>query len=218
MAKINLLPWREELRKQKQREFAITAGGGALVAALIVLLAHFHIDGLIDNQNQRNAYLQAQIAILDERIGRIKELEKMKADLLARMNVIQELQRSRPESVHLMDELVRTLPDGVYLKSFTQKGRSLEMNGVAQSNARVSDYMRNIDASEWLGAPRLDLIKTTEENRTRVANFNMRGAQKVPKPKSDEPAQGDKTNPGNKTGQADRSGQDDKTRQQGGAS
>jgi type IV pilus assembly protein PilN len=185
MAKINLLPWREEIRKQKQREFVISAAGGALLAALIVLLAHFHIDGLIDNQNQRNAYLKAQIAILDQRIGRIKELEKMKADLLARMNVIQELQRSRPESVHLMDELVRTLPDGVYLNVFTQKGRSLEMAGVAQSNARVSDYMRNIDASDWLTAPRLDLIRTTEKNRTRVANFNLRGTQKTHKPQDD---------------------------------
>jgi type IV pilus assembly protein PilN len=185
MAKINLLPWREEIRKQKQREFVISAGGGALLAALIVLLAHFHIDGLIDNQNQRNAFLKTQIAVLDQRIGRIRELEKMKADLLARMNVIQELQRSRPESVHLMDELVRTLPDGVYLKSFKQRGRDLDIAGVAQSNARVSDYMRNIDASDWLTAPRLVLIKTTEKNRTRVANFNLRGKQKTHKPQDD---------------------------------
>lgn len=189
MAKINLLPWREELRKQKQREFVISAGGGAVVAALIVLLAHFHIDGLIDNQNHRNDYLKSQIAVLDERIGRIKELESMKADLLARMNVIQELQRSRPESVHLMDELVRTLPDGVYLKTFQQKDRSLEMDGVAQSNARVSDYMRNIDASEWLTGPRLDLIKTTEVNRTRVANFSLRGSQKTHKSQGEDSGQ-----------------------------
>jgi type IV pilus assembly protein PilN len=189
MAKINLLPWREEIRKQKQREFVTSAAGGALVAALIVLLAHFHIDGLIDNQNLRNEFLKTQIAVLDERIGRIKELERMKADLLARMNVIQELQRSRPESVHLMDELVRTLPDGVYLNSFTQKGRSLEVAGVAQSNARVSDYMRNIDASDWLTAPHLDLITTTEKNRTRVANFNLRGKQKTHKPQDDEASQ-----------------------------
>jgi type IV pilus assembly protein PilN len=189
MAKINLLPWREELRKQKQREFAISAGGGALVAALIVVLAHFHIDGLIDNQNQRNAFLTAQIQVLDQRISRIKELEKMKADLLARMNVIQELQRSRPESVHLMDELVRSLPDGVYLKTFKQRDRNLEMSGVAQSNARVSDYMRNIDASEWLTAPRLEVIQTTEVNRSRVANFNLRGEQKTHKPQDDKAGQ-----------------------------
>jgi type IV pilus assembly protein PilN len=189
MAKINLLPWREEIRKQKQRDFVISAAGGALLAALIVLLAHFHIDGLIENQNLRNDFLKTQIAVLDQRIGRIKELEKMKADLLARMNVIQELQRSRPESVHLMDELVRTLPDGVYLKSFKQRGRDLDMAGVAQSNARVSDYMRNIDASDWLTAPRLDQIKTTEVDRTRVANFNLRGKQKIHKPQDDEAGQ-----------------------------
>jgi type IV pilus assembly protein PilN len=193
MATINLLPWREELRKQKQREFVIMASGGAIVAALIVLLGHFHIAGLIDNQNQRNTYLQSQIEILNERIGRINELEKMKADLLARMNVIQELQRSRPESVHLMDELVRTLPDGVYLQTFAQKGRSLEMTGVAQSNARVSDYMRNIDASEWLTGPRLNQIKTTEVNHTRIANFSLRGNQKTHKAQGDQNSQGDQT-------------------------
>ncbi|HSB01720.1 MAG TPA: PilN domain-containing protein [Anaerolineales bacterium] len=189
MAKINLLPWREELRKQKQREFIISASGGAVVAALIVLLAHFHIDGLTDNQNQRNEYLQNEIKELDVRIGRINELEKMKANLLARMNVIQELQRSRPESVHLMDELVRTLPEGVYLKTFNQKDKTLEMTGVAQSNARVSDYMRNIDASEWLTAPRLDQIQATEVNRTRIANFSLRGSQKSHKPQGEESSQ-----------------------------
>ena len=111
-----------------------------------------------------------------------KELEQLKANLLARMNVIQELQRSRPESVHLMDEMVRTLPDGIYLKKFTQKGKALTMDGVAQSNARVSDYMRNIDSSLWLTGPRLDLIKTTEVDRRRIANFTLRGSQKTPKP------------------------------------
>ena len=105
----------------------------------------------------------------------------MKDNLLARMNVIQELQSSRPESVHLMDELVRTLPEGVYLNSFAQKTRNLEMAGIAQSNARVSDYMRNIDGSEWFTGPRLDLIRTTEANRRRIANFSLRGSQKARK-------------------------------------
>ena len=146
MAHINLLPWREELRKQKQKEFGIIAGGSVVLAGLIVLLAHFHVDGLINNQNQRNAYLESEIAILDKRIGRIKELEAMKQNLLARMNVSQELQGSRPESVHLLDELVRTLPEGVHLNKFTQKIKALTMTGMAESNARVSDYMRKIDA------------------------------------------------------------------------
>lgn len=179
MAKINLLPWREELRKQKQQEFAFMSGGAAVIAGLIVLLAHLHVDGMISNQDTRNTFIEGEIEILDQRIGRIKELEKLKADLLARMNVIQELQHSRPQSVHLMDEMVRTLPDGVYLNKFAQKDKELSMNGIAQSNARVSDYMRNIDSSEWLADPSLDQIKTTEENRRRLANFQLQGKQKV---------------------------------------
>jgi len=186
MAHINLLPWREELRKQKQREFGIIAGGSVMLAGLIVLLAHFHVDGLINDQKQRNAYLTSEIEILDKRIGRIKQLEAMKQNLLARMNVIQELQGSRPESVHLLDELVRTLPEGVHLKKFTQKTRALTMTGMAESNARVSDYMRKIDASDWLTGPRLNVIKTTESGRRRIANFTLRGKQKTLKQLEDE--------------------------------
>ena len=182
MARINLLPWREELRKQKQREFGIMAGSAVVVAGLIVLLSHLHVDGMINNQNERNAFLQNEITVLNKRIGRIQELEAMKQDLLARMNVIQELQSSRPESVHLLDELVRTLPDGVYLNRFVQRDRGLTMDGAAQSNARVSDYMRNIDSSEWFTAPSLSLIKTTEVDRRRIANFSLRGSQRAPKP------------------------------------
>lgn len=181
MARINLLPWREELNKQKQREFAFISGGSVLIACLVVLLSHLHINGMIDNQNQRNNYLQSEIDLLNKRIGRIKELEKMKGDLLARMNVIQELQSSRPESVHLMDEMVRTLPDGVYLNAFNQKGRNLTMKGVAQSNARVSDYMRSIEDSAWFDGPRLDQIKSSVAKRRRNANFTLRGKQKAPK-------------------------------------
>jgi type IV pilus assembly protein PilN len=182
MAHINLLPWREELRKQKQREFGLMAVGSVVIAGLIVLLSHLHVDGMINDQNQRNAFLQNEIAVLNQRIGRIQELEAMKQDLLARMNVIQELQSSRPESVHLLDELVRTLPDGVYLNKFSQRDRGLTMNGIAQSNARVSDYMRNIDTSEWFTGPRLGLIRSSEVNRRRIADFVLRGNQRPPKP------------------------------------
>ena len=181
MARINLLPWREELNKQKQREFTVLSGGSVLLAGMLVLFSHLHINGMIENQNQRNNFLQSEIDLLNKRIGRIKELERMKDDLLARMNVIQALQSSRPESVHLMDELVRTLPDGVYLNAFTQNNRNLVMKGVAQSNARVSDYMRNIEESEWFGGPRLDEIKSSASKRRRIANFSLRGQQKVKK-------------------------------------
>jgi type IV pilus assembly protein PilN len=185
MARINLLPWREELRKQKQQEFGITAISSVVIAGLLVLLAHFHVDGMINDQNQRNAYLNSEISILNKRIGRIRELEAMKDNLLARMNVIQELQGSRPESVHLMDELVRTLPEGVHLNTFEQKNKSLTMTGIAESNARVSDYMRQIDTSEWFTGPRLDVIKTSETKRRRIANFTLRGNQKARKTADD---------------------------------
>ena len=185
MARINLLPWREELRKQKQQEFGITAISSVVIAGLIVLLAHFHVNGLIDNQDQRNVYLEGEIDILNKRIGRIRELEAMKDNLLARMNVIQELQGSRPESVHLMDELVRTLPEGVHLKTFQQKSKTLAMTGIAESNARVSDYMRQIDSSDWITSPRLDVIKTSEAKRRCIANFTMRSNQKPRKPTDD---------------------------------
>ena len=178
MAHINLLPWREELRKQKQKEFISTSTISAVLAGMLVLVAHLYVNGKIEYQKQRNNYIQAEIDILNKRIGRIQELESMKQGLLARMNVIQDLQSSRPESVHLMDELVRSLPDGVFLNLFKQRSKKLTMEGIAQSNARVSDYMRNIDTSDWISNPHLDLIRTTERNRRRIANFTLRGTQR----------------------------------------
>ena len=179
MAHINLLPWREELRKQKQKEFISTSTISAVLAGVLVLVAHLYVNGKIEYQKQRNNYIQTEIDILNKRIGRIQELESMKQGLLARMNVIQDLQSSRPESVHMMDELVRSLPDGVFLNLFKQRSKNLTMEGVAQSNARVSDYMRNIDTSEWFRDPHLDLIRTTESNRRRIANFTLRGQQRA---------------------------------------
>jgi len=179
MAHINLLPWREELRKQKQKEFASTSTISAVLAGVLVLVAHLYVNGKIEYQNQRNNYIQTEIDILNKRIGRIQELESMKQGLLARMNVIQDLQSSRPESVHMMDELVRSLPDGVFLNLFKQRNKNLTLEGIAQSNARVSDYMRNIDTSEWFRDPHLDLIRTTESNRRRIANFTLRGQQRA---------------------------------------
>ena len=179
MAHINLLPWREELRKQKQKEFISTSTISAVLAGVLVLVAHLYVNGKIEYQNQRNNYIQTEIDILNKRIGRIQELESMKQGLLARMNVIQDLQSSRPESVHMMDELVRSLPDGVFLNLFKQRNKNLTLEGIAQSNARVSDYMRNIDTSEWFRDPHLDLIRTTESNRRRIANFTLRGQQRA---------------------------------------
>ncbi|VAW79686.1 Type IV pilus biogenesis protein PilN [hydrothermal vent metagenome] len=180
MARINLLPWREELRKQKQQQFAVVTAGVAVVGALLVLLTHMQFSGLIEKQSQRNQFLDGEIAALDEKIKKIKDLEKTKTALLARMNIIQQLQHSRPQSVHLMDQLVLTLPDGLYLKKITQKGNALTLSGSAQSNARVSAYMRNIDSSEWMAKPRLEVIKTKDDENRRSAEFVLRASQSGP--------------------------------------
>ena len=177
MAHINLLPWREELRKQKRQQFAVVSAGTAVIGALLVLLAHMQVEGLIERQTARNSFLTNEIAQLDKKISKIKELENTKAALLARMDIIQQLQHSRPLSVHLMDELVLTLPDGVYLDKVIQKGDALTVNGIAQSNARVSAYMRNIDSSQWLSNPKLDVIETKNAERRRNAEFVLRAKQ-----------------------------------------
>ena len=179
MARINLLPWREWERKRKQREFAGMAAAGAVFAAIAVIIGHMQMGNMISSQEERNRFLESEIKTLDSRITKIKDLESTKTKLLARMNVIQELQSNRPVSVHLMDELVRTVPDGVHLKKFTQKGTELTMDGIAQSNARVSAYMRNIDGSLWVGNPRLNVIETKEEDRRRVAEFTLLASQKA---------------------------------------
>ena len=180
MAHINLLPWREELRKQKQQQFAVVTAGTAILGGLLVLLAHIQMDGLIEQQNQRNKFMDTQIAELDKKIAKIKDLEKTKTALLARMDIIQQLQHSRPQSVHLMDQLVYTLPDGVYLNKITQKGNALTLSGIAQSNARVSAYMRNIDNSKWMTQPKLDVIETKDDDHRRTAEFILRASQAAP--------------------------------------
>ena len=125
MAHINLLPWRDELRKKKQQQFAVVGAGTAILGALLVLLAHMQMEGLIETQNERNQFLDKEIAELDTKIAKIKDMEKTKNALLARMDIIQQLQRSRPQSVHLMDQLVYTLPDGVYLNKIAQQDQAV---------------------------------------------------------------------------------------------
>ncbi|MEE8343234.1 MAG: PilN domain-containing protein [Gammaproteobacteria bacterium] len=178
MAHINLLPWREQLRAKRQREFMFALVGGAVIACLLVALVHLRLQGIINAQEHRNQFLSDAIAELDISIEKIKDLESTKNKLLARMNIIQELQRNRPLSVHLADELVRTLPEGVYLSEIIQEEDKLTMSGIAQSNARVSAYMRNIDASDWLHEPALGVIKTNEVKGQRIATFTLRAAQK----------------------------------------
>jgi len=159
MPRINLLPWREELRAQRRNQFFIALGGAAAVVGVLLLLSYFVFDGMIGNQRDRNEFLKKEIATLDQQIEEILELENSKARLLARMEIIEQLQRSRPGIVHVFDDMVTVMPEGVFLTSIKQTGRRLEMVGVAESNTRVSALMRNIDKSEWLTNPDLEVVE-----------------------------------------------------------
>jgi type IV pilus assembly protein PilN len=156
MAHINLLPWRAERRKQREREFFLQLGAAFVAALLVLLLWVFWMNLRIDNQNERNDYLQGQIKQLDERIAKIKDLEKVRQRLLARKQIIEQLQANRSQMVHLFDEMVKTIPSSVRLTSMKQNGESMVLFGVAQSNASVAEYMRNLDASPWMGNADLD--------------------------------------------------------------
>ncbi|UHD14226.1 PilN domain-containing protein [Thiocapsa bogorovii] len=171
MTRINLLPWREEARQRRRKEFA-AAGGLALVFTLLLaVLVHLQIEGRIGDQQARNQLLDGEIAQLNRQIKEIQDLEKIKADLLSRMEIIQELQESRPEIVRLFEELVVTIPEGVYLTKLEQTGRTVVVEGRAQSNARVSAFMRNIEASTWIGSPRLLLIE--DKTGTGLSQFRL---------------------------------------------
>ena len=160
MPSINLLPWRADLRKRRQKEFLIGLAGAVGLAVVIGLLAHFTVSTMIDAQQAKNDLLKSEITKLDKQIEEIIALEEEKARMVARMEVIEKLQKSRPEVVKLFDDMVSTLPEGVYLTSVNQNARSLEFNGIAQSSTRVSAFMRNIDAAEVLGNPELKVIET----------------------------------------------------------
>jgi len=179
MIHINLLPWREQERKAQQRAF-----GGALVLALLVTaILLFAWQSLvkyqISYQQSRNDFLTAEIAKVDEKLKEIADLDRTKARILARMQVIQDLQAQRPEAVHLMDELVSTMPEGVYLTSLQQSGRSVQLLGQAQSNARVSALMRNTEGSEWLASPRLQVVENKGQDKAAsMSDFRLTVNQK----------------------------------------
>ncbi|MEI7035709.1 PilN domain-containing protein [Fulvimonas yonginensis] len=156
MAHINLLPWRAERRKQREREFFMQLGAAFVAGLLVMLLWVFWMNLRIDNQNERNAYLQGEIKQLDERIAKIKDLDRVRQRLLARKEIIEQLQANRSQMVHLFDEMVKTIPTSVRLTSMKQKGDDMVLSGVAQSNASVAEYMRNLDASPWMGGADLD--------------------------------------------------------------
>lgn len=173
MTRINLLPWRETLRKERRQRFYTITSGVALLMGLVVMAMHLYINGLIEAQNQRNNFLKSEIAAVDKKIQTIKELEKEKQKLLARMEIIQQLQTQRPEIVHLFDELPRRLPKGIYLTGVKQAGKRLVISGVAQSNARISAFMRQLDASSWFTGPHLEVIESLDNQGIRTSRFKL---------------------------------------------
>ena len=180
MTQINLLPWREELRQEQKKQFAVMAVMTCVLAAAIVALIHFQMQAKIDYQVSRNSFLTAEIAKVDEEIKEISELQKVRRSLIERMEVIQDLQGSRPSIVHLFTEIVSTVPNGVYLKTLTQTGSNLLINGEAESNARVSTYMRNLSASDWLKDPNLTVIEIEDITVNRISAFTLTVKQTSP--------------------------------------
>jgi type IV pilus assembly protein PilN len=164
MPRINLLPWREQQRRERKLAFFVGLGVAAGVAAVVAFAAFLLVGALIDAQDQRNEKLRGEIKVLDKQIEEINDLEAQKQRFIARMQIIEKLQRSRPEVVHLFDELVKAMPDGTYLTSVKETGTKLKLEGVAQSSTRVSTLMRNISASQWLRDPELEVVETAKDN------------------------------------------------------
>jgi type IV pilus assembly protein PilN len=166
MPRINLLPWRAEQRLQRRNQFFMGLGGAIVAALVVVAFLRFVVwEGFINNQNKRNQILNDEITALDKRINEINDLDAKKQRLLARMDIIEQLQRSRPEIVHVFDQLVRTLPDGVNLTMVKQNEQRIELKGLAESNTRVSAFMRNVDKSGWLKDPDLEVVEVKPDKR-----------------------------------------------------
>jgi len=173
MVRINLLPHREQKRQARQRQFVSLAIGLVILAIAVVGLVHIIIAARIEDQNSRNSLLKTEIAKLDEQIKEIDRLRDQTQALLARKQVVETLQSNRTEAVHLLDQLVRQLPDGIYLKSVKQSGTKVILDGYAQSNARVSTLMRNIEGSPWLTAPELIEIRSVALDKQKVNEFTL---------------------------------------------
>ncbi len=172
MPRINLLPWRDAQRKERKLAFLVSLAGAAVAAAVTTLGVNLYFSSLLSGQESRNERLRVEIKELDQQIEKINDLEQEKQKFIARMQIIEKLQRSRPEIVHVFDELVRTLPDGAYLTAVNQNNTRLKIEGVAQSSTRVSTFMRNIDSSQWLRNPELDIVET-KANQPLGASFTL---------------------------------------------
>ena len=185
MPQINLLPWRQLERAKRQKEFGLLAVGALLAAAAVMLFTIWGISSATDRQRERNELLKTEISELDKQITEILGLEAQKGRLVSRMEIIERLQRSRPEVVHVFDQMARMLPDGVYLSSVKQSDKKLELKGVAQSSTRVSTLMRNIEASQWLADPQLQVVETMKQGGA-GSEFTLYATQKSATPAEDE--------------------------------
>ncbi|MDM8567695.1 PilN domain-containing protein [Candidatus Halobeggiatoa sp. HSG11] len=179
---INLLPWRDTLKKEREVRFGIIIGVSLLLTGLVVLIIHLYFQGEINYQQSRNNYLKKQIKIAEAKIEEIKTLDEKKKRLIERMNIIQELEENRPQIVHLFDELVKQVPNGVYFTNMIQKNNKITLEGVAQSDARVSSLMGKIKESKWLSNPEIKFIKAEGETKS---NFKLVVTQSVPPLKSE---------------------------------
>jgi type IV pilus assembly protein PilN len=193
MARINLLPWRAELRRQLRLQFMYMLGAAFAVAVGVVIAVHLYYEQRIRFQEQRNTFLDGEIAKLDKKIEEIKELKDEKERLVRRIEAIQTLETSRPLEVKLFDEFVTTLPEGVFLKEIDQKGTAITVKGTAQSQSRVSTFMRNVELSKVVTNPRLDVVQTATKEGERVSDFTLKVDQVVPKPPSEDAAKTGKT-------------------------
>jgi type IV pilus assembly protein PilN len=176
MPRINLLPWREEQRRERKLHFMVALGGATVVALAFAFVAYLMLGSMISSQQARNDRLRLEIRNLDKQIEEINSLESAKQKFIARMEIIEKLQRSRPEIVHVFDQIVRTLPDGVYLTGIKQNDKRLKFEGVAQSSTRVSTFMRNIDSSEWMKNPELEVVEA-KKGETLGATFKLSADQ-----------------------------------------
>ncbi|MDY0250010.1 MAG: PilN domain-containing protein [Pseudomonas sp.] len=190
MARINLLPWREQLREERKQRFLVTLVGVLVVAGGIVFLADQYLNAAITQQNARNDFIRSEISALDSRIKEISELKTRRQQLVERMKIIQDLQGNRPIAARIFDQLVRTLPDGVHFTDVKMIGKSVSIEGAAESNNLVSSLMRNQDASDWLAAPNLTEVKAVSAEKLDQANtFKLTVQQTLPKEQDEQGAQ-----------------------------
>lgn len=181
MARINLLPWRDEERQEKKKEFFTVLGGFCILGLLCGYVWVSTVQGSIDNQNSRNSMLQKEIDALQQRVAEIQELKQRRAQLLERMEVIQNLQGTRPVIVRYFDDMVRSVPDGVYLTRLTRTGDRLNIDGIAESHSRISAYMRNLDDSDWFTDPNMATISVAADEGEQAQKFSMTVGAAVPK-------------------------------------